>query len=241
MSEFKTLFGLNEDQLKNTCILTPFFTKGMLDSFKVNETFHGTPYSCANSDNLTLIKTHVGAPFVGDAVLNLKNTYCSNIILFGSCGLVSETETLRIGSLVSPVKALELESFSQLLNYKIDKSRFTEAHNDLLEKLISLSPANIETILCASVGSIFLENEYKEFFLENNISALEMECSAFFNAAKHINRKAIALFYATDILGTNSPFDKPSEQVKIAIDNSIELAIKTIQLLADDLDKQANL
>ncbi|MBU0469329.1 MAG: hypothetical protein KKD07_01920 [Candidatus Omnitrophica bacterium] len=235
MSNFETLFGLKENQLKSTCVLTPFFTKGMLDSFKTNELFKGNPYSCANSDNLTLIKTHVGAPFVGDAVLNLKNTYCSNIILFGSCGLVAETEILKIGSIVSPTRALELESFSQLLNCKIDNCSFSQADTELLEKLINISSANIETIQCASIGSISLENEYKEFFLENNISALDMECSAFFNAAKHINRKAIALFYATDILGTNDPFDKPSEEHKTAIDTSIDLAIKTIQVLANNL------
>ena len=71
MSNFETLFGLKENQLNNTCVLTPFFTKGMLESFNVNEIIKGSPYSCANSDTLTLIKTNVGAPFVGDAFLNL--------------------------------------------------------------------------------------------------------------------------------------------------------------------------
>ena len=88
MSNFETLFGLKENQLKSTCILTPFLTKGMLESFNVNEIIKGSPYSCANSDTFTLIKTNVGAPFVGDAVLNLKDTYCSNIILFVLVGLV---------------------------------------------------------------------------------------------------------------------------------------------------------
>lgn len=235
MNNFETLFGLKENQLKNTCVLTPFFTKGMLEAFKVNDLTKGSPYSCANSQNFTLIKTNVGAPFVGDAVLNLKDTYCNNIILFGSCGLVNKTENLEIGSLLAPNKAIELESFSQLLSCKINKYSFSEANSGLVEKLISIPDANIQQVQCASVGSILLEKEYKEFFLENNISALDMECSAFFNAAKHIDIKAAALFYAADILGTNNPFEKPSQQDKATINSSINLAIRSILLLAQEL------
>jgi len=115
MFDFKTLFGLEPCEIKKTCILVPILTKGMLDALKIKNLSKGTPYSCASSENFTLIHSRVGAPFSGDCVLHLKNTACENVILFGSCGLVEKTNLFNVGSIVTPTTGYSFESFSSLL------------------------------------------------------------------------------------------------------------------------------
>jgi len=112
MYTFKSLFGISAKEIKNTCVLTPFCTKFTLKAFGISQ-FHKTGlYASVNAKTFTLIKTGIGAPFVGDAVLYLEKTTCKNIILFGSCGLIPERQNnMKIGDLVIPQSALDLENF----------------------------------------------------------------------------------------------------------------------------------
>ena len=234
MSNFQFLFGQNKSSIRETCLLTPFLAKGMLKSLNISRLLKGNPYSSANNETLTLIQTHISAPYVGDAVLHLKDTPCKNLILFGSCGLVIETEKLKIGSLVSPEKAFELESFSQLLNniYENRTCGVVNADETLLNNLKKISSDSIEIIQCASLGSLLLENLHKDLFIKKGINALDMECSAFFNAAKHIGKKAIAIFYAADILDKKNVFARHAQNDQTLINNAIARALKLIQTLA---------
>ena len=115
MDSFRPLFGIDKKEIKKTCILVPLLTKGMLDAFGVAKICRGKLYQAGQGDGFTLVVTGVGAGFVGDAVLYLKETGCEQVFLFGSCGLVKETKGLSIGSLVSVVKASAFEGFSRLL------------------------------------------------------------------------------------------------------------------------------
>jgi purine-nucleoside phosphorylase len=59
---------------------------------------------------------------------------------------------------------------------------------------------------------LFLEKKYKDWFSKNKINAVDMECSSVFSASCSINKKAIAVFYITDIVGVNEPFGNDVEQ-----------------------------
>ncbi len=116
MSIFENLFGIKPVQIQKNCILTPYLTKNLLESFGINKLLKGCLYASGSTPHFSLIRTGIGAPFVGDAVLYLKETPCQNIFFLGSCGLIQSTKKLNIGSIVSPSSCMGVESFSQILN-----------------------------------------------------------------------------------------------------------------------------
>ena len=202
MSNFESLFGLPKDKIQKYCILTPFLTKGLVKEFGIAE-FHRTSlYASGNGPNFTLIHTKTGAPFVGDAVLALKDTSCQEIILFGACGLVKKSTDLNIGSLVLPSKSFEYESFSKLLAENYPDPHLSCADENFLADICAYSkPTGLSQVTCATFGSLELEESYLPNLIERDVDVVDMECSAFFNAASYVQRPAVALFYVTDIIG----------------------------------------
>ncbi|MBF0385093.1 MAG: hypothetical protein HQL27_04395 [Candidatus Omnitrophica bacterium] len=196
---FKSIFGIDKNKIKETCLLVPFLPRGLLRSLEIDNPQKGEIYSCGNSHNFTLIVTRVGAGFTGDCVLYLKDSPCKRTILFGSCGLVQKTPELGLGSLVTAKTSMAMESFSDLLEGKLSCKEYSA--DPRLLGMLSQGMPNIKIVKTACVGSIMLEPKYTKFFVQNGVETLEMESSAFFSAAKASNIKAAALFYVTDILG----------------------------------------
>lgn len=200
---YKELFGLEASQVKKTCILMPFLFKEALREFKIGRLARGKLYGAGNSRDCTIIHSGPGPALTGDTLLYLKDTGCKNVILFGSCGLLSENNGLGIGSLVSPLKAYSLESFSRMLFHKDITSGAYYPDKKLLEDFTCAS--GIKQVTCVTASSLKLEEERKGAWLKQGIEAVDMECSAFFAAASHCGFKAIAIFYAADIIGVK-PF-----------------------------------
>lgn len=236
MNEFEKLFGLKPSQLKKPCILMPWIDKGVLKDFGVEKSLKGSLYTCWNSEFFTLIHTGIGAGFVGDAVLYLEKTECENIILFGSCGLVKEKDGFKIGSLTAVSKAFALESFSDLLLKKEVEPEVFYADKVLLDKLFSFDKTKgIKRTDCATVGSLKLEEENLGFFKQKNISVVDMECSAFYAAAAHIKRKALALLYVSDIIGKKNFYSPISSDDKTTLSLSIKYAVNFLSNFAKHL------
>lgn len=224
---FKTLFGIENKEVKRNCVLLPLLHRGALSLFKIKKFSRGKLYGAGNtsSANFTLIHTGACAGLVGDALLYLKETACQNVLLFGSCGLISKDVSeksvlnadirkfnqresasglrksafLDIGSLVSPEKCFAFESFSQMLLQKEKPADIFYADKDLLNRFLKINPA-IKEAICATVSSLKLEEERQDFFVEKGIDIVEMECSSFFAAAQYSGLKAVALFYISDII-----------------------------------------
>jgi len=229
MNSFETLFGIKSTQIQKNCILTPFLTKNLLKSLDIKSLIKGKLYSCGNNAHLTLILTGIGAPFVGDSVLYLKDTPCQDIFFFGSCGLIKSTKTLSIGSLISPSSCLAVDSFSQILNHDFNSTSQSLAHETLLKKFTQQDfSKDIQNIPCASLGSLKLEEDTLEFLKKNKISAVDMECSAFFHAATKIKRRALALLYVTDIIKEKPFYIEKSSFDKTAIDTAIKKSIHAL-------------
>lgn len=201
----------------------PFLLKEVLKEFKIGRLARGKLYGAGNSRDFTLIHSGLGPALTGDAALYLKDTGCKNVILFGSCGLLAENNGLGIGSLISPLKAYSLESFSRMLSDQDIASDAYYPDKKLLEDFISSANGAIKQISCATVSSLKLEEERKDTWLKQGIEAVDMECSAFFAAASHSGFRSIAIFYVTDIIGVK-PF---YQEIGLKDKAKISLAQKT--------------
>lgn len=219
------LYGIPKNEIRKTCILTPFIPKGLLKCLQIDAPTKGQYFSSSNHKDFTLIRTGIGAALAGDAVLGLNGTPCENIILFGSCGLVQKIKSLDIGSLVTPQTAFNLESFTSIL---FNNSDIIQVNNQskLNDQFFDIIDADIPDIACATLGSILLEEKLLPFFIENKIDVVEMECSAVFSAAETIQKNYMGLFYVTDILKDKHVFDKRSEEDQQLIQKAIEHSAK---------------
>ena len=193
---FKTLFGASPESIKETCIVTPFYSKETLEGLKIPEVSRGLLYSCGNNDSISVIITKMGAGFVGDAVLYLKNTKCKNLIFFGACGALNQT--FKIGDMALIEKAYSQDSFANmLLKRKLSDTFYPDSA--LFKKLLPY----VTKTNCLSVGSLKLEEEYLETLKNMPVDVIDMETSVFLLASTHIKKKAAALLYITDILKVN--------------------------------------
>lgn len=193
---FKALFGIGQEEIKETCVIVPFFSKDIIDGFKVSCISRGILYSAWQNDGLSLIITKMGAGFIGDAVLYLKDTKCKKLVFFGSCGALGST--FKIGDTVLIKKALSQDSFVNMLLKRKTQDVFYP-DKQLLDRF---SPGFVKAN-CLSVGSLKLEEEYIKILRNSTIDLVDMETSAFFLASKYIRKKAVSFLYVTDILKTN--------------------------------------
>src|SRR3990167_2100456 len=154
MKNFEVLFGIPKQEVRRTCVLMPFLLREALREFKIGRLARGKLYGAGNSRLFTLIHSGIGPALTGDALLYLKDTGCKNVILFGSCGLLAQNNGLGIGSLVSPIKAYSLESFSRMLSDQDIASDVYYPDKKLLEDFISSANGATKQISCATVSSL---------------------------------------------------------------------------------------
>jgi len=224
MTKFETLFGIKESEIKATCILMPILPRNALNLFGIKNLSRGKIYSSGNANNFTLINTGIGASFTGDAILYLSNTNCKNLILFGSCGLVKSSNSLNIGCLVAPVECYAMESFTDML---LKYHNFKKFYPDkiLLESFLNYNKTILK-VNCATLGSLKLEEDYLCLFAEKNVQVVDMECSGFFSAAAHMNIRAMALFYVSDIINEKPFYNKFSPEDKTKLLSSIKSSVQ---------------
>jgi purine-nucleoside phosphorylase len=227
MDTFETLFGITSKAVQRTCVLLPVIAKDTLRTFGIEKLSKGLLYGAANGNGFTIVHTRVGAPFLGDAVLHLGKTDCVNLVLLGACGAVRRTDNLTLGSMVSPHKCYALESFSNLLLDKDSRPLVFYPHGDLYETFLAESK-NTERVTCLSAGSLKLQDEWKEQLPCRGVEVVDMECSAFFAAARHTGRRAVALFYVSDIIGEKPFFSAYSAEEKSAVSTAAQRAAENI-------------
>lgn len=228
MKIFETLFGIKESNVKTTCILLPIITKGLLTGFNIGNFFRGRLYSSYNARNFTIIHTGIGPGFAGDAVLYLAEAGCKNIILFGSCGLLPLTLSLspkgrgkKIGTVVTPVKCLAMESFTNMLLRK-PVTNISYPDNTLIKAFMKNNASLVKRVNCATVGSLKLEQENILLFNKKAVDVVDMECSSVFSAAQYTGIKAMALLYVTDIINEKPFYKGLSPEDNSCLCNSIK-------------------
>jgi purine-nucleoside phosphorylase len=229
MSPFEAVFGIKSQQVQKTCILLPLIPKMALHEFKAKKILRGKLYGVANAKDFTLIHTGIGAGFVGDAVLYLKETPCRNVILFSSCGLVKEKTGLSLGSLVSPLECYANESFSEMLSGEKREAKVFYPEQELFEDFLKTNQdAGVRGVTCSTISSLKLEEGMLGVFIAKGIEVVDMECSAFFAASDYVGLKAIALFFISDII-KERPFYLSLDPVsKLRLFSSIKMASRLL-------------
>ncbi|MBF0620126.1 MAG: hypothetical protein HQL19_08160 [Candidatus Omnitrophica bacterium] len=218
MDQFKYLFGIESASVKKTVILLPFIPGNALELLGVPKLAKGLIFAAASTETFTVIKAGMGAGFVGDAVLYLKNTSCENIIFFGACGLLHPKDGLDIGSLVTPVKTWAMESFSNILADRIEEPLCATPHEGLLAAFTQKTGLNLPGVHCVSFASIHEEARFTNTFQKLGAEIIEMECAAFFLAAQKTHKKAMALLFISDVL-THKPLSRahaPEDKQRLA-------------------------
>lgn len=198
---FNSLFGVDPDQIKETCVLVPFVTKEIVNEFKIKKLSKGVVYATANNDHFSLVYTKMGSTFLGDAVLHLEKTKCKNIILFGSCCVAKNNSKLKIGDLVVVKESIVQDSFVNVLENKDPINKYY-SDRKLLKYLDS-----IHNVLCLSVGSIKLEQRYLKFINDDLVDVIDLETGALYAAAKKIGKKALSILYITDSIDKNPYYE----------------------------------
>jgi purine-nucleoside phosphorylase len=194
---FRDFFNMGAENVKRNCIICNEFDIGLFS----NDIKKGLFVKTANFENCSVIALKNNF-LAGDAVLYLKETQCENVMLFGSCGGCANIE---IGDLVLIEKAYNFESFSDMATSNRHWTGI-EASKEIFEEFYRQNrDERIIRTNSAACASLILEKKFLGFFKENNISALDMESSIIFCAAKEIGVKFGAVMYVSDHI-ENKPF-----------------------------------
>lgn len=224
-STFETLFGLDPRQVQQTCIIIPFDIPGAAKHLEVPGLKPGKLFSAGQGRGLTLIRSGMGAGFVGDCVLWLEETSCKNIIFLGTCGLIEKKADLKIGTVVTPKMIYPMESFSALLNDKQPLPRPLEIRDQLIRDMSLVGPRCV----CVSFPSLHEEERFRPLFKKIGADVIEMEAHAFFTAASRIQRQAAAVLIISDIMGTGDFCFNLSAENKKDLAEGISQACQTIK------------
>lgn len=220
---FQKLFAVNPKDIKEDVIITPFLNLEYFKRNKDSKIHKGMLFSVLSEDNFSAIKTGIGASFVGDTIVYLKDTPCKRLYFVGSCGAVSG---LNIADLVIPNKILARESFSDILNNK-ENNLFIDAKNELKDKFLE-SNKEIKKVNLSTISSLSLEEGILDILRQKEIDAVDMECSAFFSAVNFFKLQSLALLYVTDIIKDKPFFRDLNKQEEKIIRESRQKVISLI-------------
>jgi len=237
MKRIKSILGIPKKDIREVCVLIPFISRYILNNFGIDKMSKGWPYLSASTKYFTLIYTRVGTTFVGDAVLCLQQTRCKYLFFIGTCGLVLYKKSdINIGDIVLPSTSWAMESFSQLL-----KGEFELAQKSMPDKFLMdeckkyFNKGEIHMVSSATMGSLQMEEESISFFKKKDIRVVDMETSAFLNAAAKTNKKATALLVVSDIIKEVPFYEKQTKQNKKDIQYAIRKTINAVTYLAKRL------
>lgn len=210
MSDLSAYFGIEPLEIRKNCIICQVCDSMLFKNLGKAKRGSGFFSKIMNYEKATVISTKNNF-LVGDVVLQLKNTLCENIVLFGSCGGAGD---VKIGDKFIVKKAFNFESFSEMLEMRRAPDTYYPSTILFKEFTDKNSGGALLHVKCATTSSILLEQVYGEWFNKNKINAVDMECSSVFSAASSVNKKAIALLYVTDNIASNKPFDTQMEDAQ---------------------------
>jgi purine-nucleoside phosphorylase len=232
MDRFTAIFGIDQDQIEKNCLLLPFVPPGALKELGVKELSAGAVFSSASVKGLTVIKTGIGASFVGDSVLYLSKTGCENIFFLGSCGLINNKLGLRVGDLVFPTVAYAFESFTDILTQRMQRPDGAYPDSGLMSDFLESTGLDLHRSACVSFASLYHEDSFVPVFQRLGADVIEMECAALFHAARQAGKKALALLFISDILSTKPHYETPLPEDKKSLTEGVRQACTAIKTFA---------
>lgn len=239
-------FGCSIDDIAESVIITPIW--------RINDFIHAADdviiefsgwYRGATllygGKRITTINSCVGAPLTGDCVLALGYTNCSHIIFSGSAGALASE--YKIGDLVVADEAVIGEGFSRYHRGNLNEDCFGKlsiGYSRIFYDLLCIAKKSIANVGAElyhgkifSIDSILGETEESfEMMKKANCTAVEMEVSAVFTAAKKIGIEAIPLLIISDLpLKYKSLYEGITDE-DMALYNIIQKKLPEILLMA---------
>ncbi|MDU1411919.1 MAG: hypothetical protein E6929_03810 [Clostridium sp.] len=199
-------FGCSYNDINEIVVVAPNWIT-IFDDYvdEIIEVSKGTVFNVKyNSIKFTLIRTPMSAAFVGDTILGLSVTNCKKVIFVGSVGGLDIN--MKIGDVIIPEYSVCGEGFSRFLTPDL-KDCFGEkyyADKELNSQLFTIAnkfvhaPNKIWSGKVFSIDTILGEYININKIVNLNCNCIEMETSAFFNAAQLCNLNASALLMVID-------------------------------------------
>ncbi len=205
-------FRCEPSQIHANVLLTPIWSHEVfLEVASLQETvtpervytlhYHGSPF--------TLIRSGVGAPLAGDAMLALGCTPCQCVLFVGSVGGLSSG--IRIGDLLVPAESVSGDGFSSYLaEGQLRPDCFLAAAAPdfaLVSRLRQIAaPLCVASDAALLEGRVFSSDSIMAQFhhLDEMVNShgcigIEMETAAVFRAARLIGIPAAALLQISDV------------------------------------------
>jgi purine-nucleoside phosphorylase len=212
----KLYFHCEPAVIQPKVIVTPYWHverfSGNADS--VTTVFEDAVYQLEyNGQVITFIRTGIGAPQTGDAIVALGCTPCETIVFTGSVGGLSSS--MEIGDLIVTEKSICGDGFSRYLDADVPtKDCFfqpVEPDPDLTKCIdsVALEHCQRESVPLHrgnifSTDSIIAQFFRLDYIVENfDCIGIEMETAALFRAAKLVGIKAAALLQLSDVIPTH--------------------------------------
>lgn len=228
MNTFEKLFSTSPKDIKKDVIITPFLNLEYFRQHKESKINRGFLFEVLGETRFSVVKTGVGASFVGDAIVYLTDTPCKRVYFMGSCAAIRNFE---VADLVIADKALARESFSAILLNK--NTHFFITPKKWLFKSFLSQNKKVKKGIVATLGSLSLQDKLIDSLKQQNIDCVDMETSAFFSAANYFDLSSLALLYVTDIIGERSFFRKlnrhEADIIKASRQRAISLLCKFIE------------
>ncbi|MDR2066864.1 MAG: hypothetical protein LBP57_03380 [Endomicrobium sp.] len=223
---FKTFFGIDKKNIKKNCIICQNFDISLFS----REVSNGLFVKSTNIKTATIIALKNNF-LSGDAILYLKGSPCENIFIFGSCGGYGK---VTYGDLVIIDKAYNLESFSNMLNFKNQVDYYRSSTNLLNCFYKKNIHKNLIKTNSACVSSLYLESKFLDWFKEKEISAIDMESSIILSASSNIGCNAICLMYVSDIIKTKADIFLKENSIKQKVSASRKKLAEMILRFCDE-------
>lgn len=231
MNAFLKLFGTNPKEIKEDVIITPFLN---LEYFRIsdnNKINKGFLFEVLREKYFSVVRANVGASFVGDSVVYLRDTHCKRVYFIGSCAAVSNFD---LGDLVIVDKVLAWESFSEMIG-RCPSHFFMQAENNLYKSFLE-SNKDVRKAKAATLGSLSLQEKVLPLLKKQKINVVDMEVSSFISAVKYFKLPGLALLYVTDIIATKPFFRDSSKEERKIIQDSRQ---RTISLICNFIKKRS--
>jgi purine-nucleoside phosphorylase len=217
----RLVLSCEPEDIQEKVILTPIWSKEdflseAVDSIETitERNFAPCVYTLSYQDQLiSLVRSGIGAPQAGDAVLSLGCTPCRHLIFTGSFGGL--TGDLAIGDLLTITESIGGDGYSSYLKEgELSPHAFLKpakpdaALNGLLEEHAASIATESSAVL--HKGRIFSSDTIvSQFFhldeiaVKHGCAGIEMETSAVFNCSQLTGIAATALLLVSDVIPTN--------------------------------------
>ena len=203
--------GCEPAAIRECAILTPVWNAGFVDQFPgITTVSEGRVYETRYQGRwITIIRSGIGAPQTGDAVLALGCTGCKRVIFTGSVGGLHPS--MEIGDLLLVEESVSGEGFSRYMAREIETrdsflistqpdAAATEVLNGTASRICESESVPLHGGKVFSIDTILAQFFRLEYLVsESKCIGIEMETSATFNAARLAGIQAAAILQISDL------------------------------------------